>query len=207
MPEGERIPALVLGHSRPRYAERVSPDFFSIPVRAGIDLRLLEERHAQEAFWLVDRNRDYLSRWLHWVQTTRTPADTLSFIRLCQRESVTNVALALGIFVDGSYSGQIGYHHHDWQNKKSEIGYWLAERLQGRGIVTDCCRALLDHGFDRLGLNRVEIRCAVGNEPSRRVPERLGFVLEGIARGAHLFGERFVDVLVFAQLAADRRSM
>jgi ribosomal-protein-serine acetyltransferase len=164
---------------------------------------MLEERHADEAFTLVDRNRAYLGRWLPWVQGTRTTADTLSFIRLCQREAASNAALALGIFVDGTYAGQIGYHQHDWRNAKSEIGYWLAEPLQGQGIVTGCCRALVDYGFETLGLHRIEIRCAVDNQASRRVPERLGFFLEGIARGAHLLGDRFVDVLVFSQLAGD----
>jgi ribosomal-protein-serine acetyltransferase len=60
------------------------------------------------------------------------------------------------------------------------IGYWLAEDYQGRGIMTDCVRMLVDFCFNELDLNRVYITCGFGNKKSRAIPELLGFVQEGI---------------------------
>lgn len=50
--------------------------------------------------------------------------------------------------------------------------------------MTSACRVFIDHALLEMELNRVEIRCATGNISSRAIPERLGFVLEGVIREA-----------------------
>ena len=56
---------------------------FRAPIREGLCLELLEERHAPEVFSLVDRDRDrdYLRQWLPWVDATKTADETLRFIK------------------------------------------------------------------------------------------------------------------------------
>jgi len=47
----------------------------------------------------------------------------------------------------------------------------------------------------------VQIKCAVGNLPSKNVPKRLGFKLEGIERqGELLSGNIFTDLEIFSKL-------
>ncbi|MCK6441038.1 MAG: GNAT family N-acetyltransferase, partial [Planctomycetes bacterium] len=70
----------------------------------------------------------------------------------------------------------------DWSHKRTEIGYWLDELYQGRGIMTRAVNALMTYGFEELKLNAIRIRCATGNAASRAIPERLGFAHEGTAR-------------------------
>ncbi len=84
-----------------------------------------------------------------------------------------------------------------------EIGYWIASGFQGRGIVTDACRAVIDHAFEEWKLNRVEIHCATGNEKSCAIPKRLGFQLEGTEREAQLINGRYLDIEIYAMLARD----
>jgi ribosomal-protein-serine acetyltransferase len=69
--------------------------------------------------------------------------------------------------------------------------------------MTRAVRALLDHGFEAWGLNRVEIHCGVDNARSRAIPERLGFREEGELLEAERVGDRWVDLSVYAMLAAD----
>ncbi len=45
---------------------------FSYKLSENTELRLLEERHAQQLTDLTNRNREYLRAWLPWVDTNRT---------------------------------------------------------------------------------------------------------------------------------------
>jgi ribosomal-protein-serine acetyltransferase len=67
--------------------------------------------------------------------------------------------------------------------------------------MTRACRFLVDHAFDEPKLNRVQIRCAVGNTKSQAIPERLGFTNEGTLRQAGRLYGRFVDIVIYSTLA------
>jgi ribosomal-protein-serine acetyltransferase len=85
----------------------------------------------------------------------------------------------------------------------TSIGYYLSKNAEGHGIITRSVQSLLNYAFFQLGLNRVEIRCGVKNIKSRAIPERLGFVKEGINRdGEQLYG-RYHDLFIYSMLARD----
>jgi ribosomal-protein-serine acetyltransferase len=168
----------------------------------GCSLRLLEESDAEELFALVDRNRDHLAPWLPWVATYE-PSAALAFIRSTHRQLAANDGFQSAIVCDGAIAGVVGFHRVDWQNRATSIGYWLAAEHEGRGTMTEAVRALVDHAFGVWRLERVEIQAAVGNRRSRAVPERLGFREEGVRNQAERHGDHFVDLVLYAMLAAD----
>ncbi len=172
-------------------------------VRDDVYLQLLEERHAAQVFALVDREREYLRRWLPWVDATQTVDDSLSFIRSSLEQFTSGRGFVAGIWREERLCGVIGTHKLDLLNRHGEIGYWLSREFQGQGIATAACRVVVAHLFDDFGLNRVVIHCAKGNERSCAVARRLGFVEEGLAREAHLLQGRFHDIRVFALLRRD----
>ncbi|MEQ1946583.1 MAG: GNAT family protein [Bryobacteraceae bacterium] len=176
---------------------------FSKPLRDGFELRLLEERHAEEMFAVVDRERMHLRTWLAWVDATRTPDDSLAFIRSSLEQFAGNRGFAAGIWKGPLFAGTVGTHTIDWLNRKVEIGYWLAREFEGRGLVTDACRAMVTHLFDALDLHRVEIRCAVANAKSAAVPKRLGFAQEATLREAHFVNGECHDLMIFGMLQRD----
>jgi len=98
-------------------------------------------------------------------------------------------------------AGQIGYNFFDRENRRTEIGYWLGESFQGKGLITRACKVLIENAFTNLNINRIEIRCCTGNVKSRKIPENLGFKLEGIARQAEWLHDHFEDLAVYAMLA------
>jgi ribosomal-protein-serine acetyltransferase len=173
---------------------------FARQVGADLELRLLEEQHASVIFAAVDRNREYLRRWLPWVDPTQSVEDTLEFIRGAQERYETLGEIAAGIWYKSEFAGTIGTHKLDRIHRSVEIGYWLAQGLQGRGIVTDACRVMIRHAFVELGLNRLVIRCAVGNVKSCAVASRLGFTFEGTQRQAELVNGQFHDLNVWSML-------
>ncbi len=168
----------------------------------GFRLREIHERDAGEMYEIVVGCREYLSEWMPWAagQTLET---TLEFIRLSQRQVADNRGFQTAI-VDGQrIIGTIGFHTIMWEHRSTSMGYWIIERAQRRGVVTRAVRALTDHSFNVWNLNRVEIRAGVANQRSRAIPERLGFVHEGVLREAELVGDRFLDHAVYSMLARD----
>ena len=168
----------------------------------GAALRLLEESDADELAQVVDDNRAYLARWMPWA-IDDTVEDTLAFIRRGRRQIADNDGMYNAIVVDGRIAGTIGVQGINWRDESTELGYWIAERLQGRGIVTEAVRAHLDHAFTGWRLHRVEIHAAVENSRSRAIPERLGFTEEGRMRQAERYPDRRHDLVLYAMLAPE----
>ncbi|VXB90014.1 GNAT family N-acetyltransferase [Aeromicrobium sp. 9AM] len=61
------------------------------------------------------------------------------------------------------------------------VGYWVAERSNGRGVATAAVREIKQVAFDELGLHRIEACTLAHNVRSQRVLEKNGFVRFGLA--------------------------
>ncbi|MGH9321519.1 MAG: GNAT family N-acetyltransferase [Vicinamibacteria bacterium] len=176
---------------------------FCAVVQEDTTLSMIELRDAESVFALIDSSRPYLRQWLPWVGSSRTVEDTRSFIAACLSQHAANQGFQCVIRHRGEVAGVVGFRSVDWANRRTEIGYWLGEEYQGCGIMTACCVALTDFAFREYGLNRVEIHVATSNSKSRAVPERLGFVLEGVLREAERVNDRFVDGAVYSMLRSE----
>ena len=178
---------------------------FRAQIRENVHLQLLEERHAAQVFSLVDQDRAYLREWLPWVDATQAIDDTLSFIRASLEQFASNKGFVAGIWSERKFCGVVGTHPLDLLNRKGEIGYWLGQSFQGKGIMTDACRAVVAHLLGEMDLHRVTIHCARENEKSCAVAQRLGFTEEGPAREAQFLHGHFHDLRCFAMLKKDFR--
>jgi ribosomal-protein-serine acetyltransferase len=172
-------------------------------VDEDLQLRMLEMRDADRLYWLTDRSRSHLRKWLPWVDATQTVDDSKAFIQAALHQYASNNGGHFGIWYRGELAGVIGLHYIDWANRSTSIGYWLGEGFQGRGIMTKACRALMTFLFREYGLHRVEIRVATDNLKSRAIPERLGFRTEGCRRQAEWLYDHFVDHIIYGMLAED----
>jgi ribosomal-protein-serine acetyltransferase len=177
------------------------------PLRLSIDaqteLRLLEEEDASEIFALVEQNRAHLRTWLPWLDLTLSVQDELNFIRHTKQQHAQSQSLACAIIHNGRIAGSIGYNIIDWQDRKTEIGYWLGTAFEGRGLMTQACEEMIQFAFGVLELNKVEIHCASGNMRSRAIPERLHFTQEGIIRQAQWLYDHYVDLVTYGLLASE----
>ncbi len=176
-----------------------------LDVGDGIVLRPVRLYNGEEIYAAVVDNRSSLIRWLPWVDGVRGLPDVRDFIRRSMDEQAGGIAVQLGIWKDASFIGMVGLHGVDWANRRTSMGYWLAEHERGRGVMTASTRTLVDFAINDLELNRVEIRCGVDNAASRAIAERLGFELEGTARQDMLLNGRYVDLVIYAVLACEWR--
>ncbi len=89
--------------------------------------------------------------------------------------------------------GVIGFRRMDTENKRVEIGYWIAREFQGKGYATEAVSLFLDFCFNTLGLNSVYARTNALNVASWKVLEKNGFVRFGTYPQARWFRGNFVD--------------
>jgi len=174
-----------------------------IPIDEEIELRLHEEQYAEEYFTLIERNRAYLQEWMSWAADAGSLAETKAYMKQTLLQFANQEELQLGIWYQNRLVGCIGYPHLDWANRKVETGYWIDASMQGKGLVTKVCRALVTYAFDQYRLNKVEILCNTGNTRSRAIPERLGFIQEGIIRQGERFHDHYNDLVVYGMLASE----
>jgi ribosomal-protein-alanine N-acetyltransferase len=99
--------------------------------------------------------------------------------------------------------GALGCFWSSQPNRTMELGYWLAEPLWGQGIIAEGCRAVVAHAFAACEPARIQSRVIVGNDPSVRVLEKLGFRYEGTLRSFLYRRERFEDVMFFSVLKSE----
>ncbi|MGE6258392.1 GNAT family N-acetyltransferase [Heyndrickxia sporothermodurans] len=176
---------------------------FSFKVDHEIEIELLQQQHIEELFQLIDDNREHLRKWLLWVDKRKSVQDFEPIIPLWITNYANNNGFDAGIRYKGTLVGMIGLHFIDWKNKTTSIGYFISEDAQGKGIVTRSVKALANYLFDEMNLNRIEVEVAVNNRKSMAIPERLGFVREGIKRDGQWLYDHYEDLILFSLLKRD----
>lgn len=177
---------------------------FDYNVDEELTLKLLTQHNATELFTVVDKNRDFLREWLPWIDSKKTVEDCQKSIERWGHKYIANTAINAGIFFKGQLVGMVAFPDIDWQGKKTSLGYWLSPEFEGKGTVIRCVNELIQYAFDRLDLNRIEISCAEDNVRSRALPEKLGFVKEGILRDHHYLNGDVHNLVVYSLLKSDR---
>jgi ribosomal-protein-serine acetyltransferase len=122
----------------------------TIKIDDHLTLEPVDEKHARELFELVVKNRNYLKEWLPWVNNMQDIDFIEGFIRGSIKRNKDGSEYAFVIINEGKMVGRIGLYKIDGQNKIAEIGYWVAQDIQGKGIVTACCKSLINYGFYQL---------------------------------------------------------
>jgi ribosomal-protein-serine acetyltransferase len=176
---------------------------FKLQVDEEIYFCLADPKYAQRMFFLINKDRDYLSQWLGWPKYSKQPSDYAEFAVLALKLYAEGKALPGCIEYRGVLVGAAGFNTIESPLKRAEIGYWLASDYQGRGIMTRVCRKLIDIAFNELQLEKVQLSAAEENLSSRAVAERLGMRLEGIITNAEAIDDRIVNHAVYGLLRSD----
>jgi uncharacterized protein (DUF952 family) len=72
------------------------------------------------------------------------------------------------------------------QKLRADLGLWIGLPYHGKGYGTLVVRWLVNYGFARLKLEKIEASISLGNWASRRIFEKNGFIVEGAIRKATL---------------------
>lgn len=174
-----------------------------IKIDPNIELRQVDPSNVTSFLKLIDANRSYLREWLGWLDSTRTEEDLLKFINSTLILIKEKKALCYLIWNCENIVGIIHLRDIDLQNKKGMIGYWVGQEFRGRGFAKLATQAVTTFAMKELKLNRIEIRCALGNIASQAIPRHLGFKEEGLLRDNEWLYDHFVDHVVFSTIASE----
>ena len=165
------------------------------PWRAGDGAALFEA---------VQESLNHIRPWLPWGPLHETPESSEVFVRRWRSRWDLREDLPASVWDRDPERlvGGCGLHRIDWGARVFEIGYWL--RTSATGGVPEAARLLTQLAFEKLSANRVMIRAVPENAKSVAIPQRLGFVEEGIARNAILGADgQPVDLRVFSMTPED----
>ena len=161
-------------------------------------VRVRPLRMRDGAAWVEVRNRNVA--WLReWEATPpgavaevpTSPATFVTMTRRLRREARQGRGLPFSILYDDRFVGQLNVASVVRGSLHSaSLGYWVDERVAGRGIMPTAVALVTDHCFWVAGLHRVEVNIRPENTASRRVVEKLGFREEGLRqRFLHIAGD------------------
>lgn len=171
----------------------------ALPIKVSDDiiLNLLTLKDAPELLKLVNRNRKYLREWLDWLDDNTQIEDAEYFINLSLDQFQKKESLNLGIFRENDILGAVTINEFKWDTREIVIGYWLSEVETGKGLMTKCCKALINFAFQNYDIQCVEIKCAPENYKSRMIPERLGFKITEVLKDYQWLYDHYVDNIVY----------
>jgi ribosomal-protein-alanine N-acetyltransferase len=128
--------------------------------------------------------------------------DTVHLIAVLKKNHEMNTGITWAITHKSAdrLIGTIGYWRIIPEHHRAEIGYLLHPDFQGKGMMSEAVSAVLDYGFNTLGLHSVEAVIHPQNTASVHLMEKFGFVQEAHFREDFYFNGEFQDTLVFSLL-------
>ena len=134
----------------------------TIPLFGPYALRRLRTEDAPDIFASIDTQRRHLGRWLPFVADTHRIEQTRQVVAGMLADTANPVfTLRSG----NAFAGLIGFKSADAARRSVEIGYWLREEQQGKGIMTAAVRTLCDLAFG-------EMACGVSRSAAARATSR-----------------------------------
>ncbi len=146
---------------------------FSYDVTNELTLASLQLDEADTLLELIQENQAHLGEWLPWVHQCKSIEDVKSFIQSTHTIYNEQKGLEAGIKLNDQF---IGVFRLTFHQRIGNIGYWIRQDAQGRGIVTTIVKYMTDTLSSKV--DGFEIYCPVGHVRSERVAINSGFELD-----------------------------
>jgi ribosomal-protein-alanine N-acetyltransferase len=148
-----------------------------------VSIRAIKPRDAKKLEEELMRNRAWLRQWEATAPQTFVSFDTKAGIRNLLAHAKVGSGLPFAIEYDGELVGQLNVSGIVYGSLSSaQLGYWVAERVAGKGVTPTAVALATDYCLNNLGLHRMEICIRPENSASLRIVEKLGFRYEGLRR-------------------------
>ncbi|MGG3284347.1 GNAT family N-acetyltransferase [Paenibacillus solani] len=162
-------------------------------------LRRVSMQDADQMFAYASDNE--VARYVTW-ETHSSIDDSKNFIQfiLFQYAKHDIAPWAIELKESGRMVGTVDFVWWKPEQQIAEIGYVLARECWGQGLMTEAAAALLELGFGRMELERIQARCFSENIGSQRVMEKIGMSYEGTLRKGIKIKGRHWDIKMYSIL-------
>ena len=165
-------------------------------------LRKLTKNDAQSLYEYCSSSR--AAQYSLWTPHSSV-SETKSFLKYLVHSAHRGEYMTWGIVLksSGELIGTCGYTYTDDDFKIAELGYGIKEKHYGNGYATEAMKAVIDYGFCTVGFVRQYAKVMVGNTPSVKLLERLGFIHEGNLKKGIIAKDKATDVSIYAMCDDD----
>jgi len=170
---------------------------------ASVHLRLPQLADYEQWQMLRRSSRDFLVPFEpRWTDADLARRVFVSRVKRAREEAEAGTDYGLFIFIDeGGRETLVGGISLSNVRRRAaqfvNLGYWMGQQYAGKGLMTEAVGACLPFVFDTLDLHRIHAAFLPGNNASRRVLEKNGFVEEGFAEKYLQINGRWEDHILF----------
>jgi RimJ/RimL family protein N-acetyltransferase len=155
--------------------------------------------------WITEGCNDPAVARFTGVPAPYTAADARDWIGGHADERACGEAIHLAVVEadGGAPLGSVGLMGIDWDHLRGDVGYWIGPWGRGHEAAPRAVRLLAAHGFEALGLQRIEIVPYADNPASQRVAEKAGATREGVLRSYFVARGTRHDCVMYSLLPDD----
>jgi RimJ/RimL family protein N-acetyltransferase len=137
-----------------------------------------------------------------------TKEETRSFLERVESDLAAGKAITWAVRWQDQFCGifsiiNIVRSHRALRYDRGELAYWCAPPHQGKRIMTETGRGVIQFAFNKLALNRLIVGHHLENIASKKLVQRLGFKLIGTEHQAFMKNGRWIDIRMYELLARD----
>lgn len=162
-------------------------------------LRRVDKKDVNEIFALRSNAEimKYIPRPL-----AKTTEEALEHIAMIDLKIESNEGINWAITLKGSPKliGIIGHYRIKPDHFRAEIGYMLLPEFQGKGIIPEAIKKVVDYGFDTMKLHSIEAIIDPENKASATVLEKNNFVKEAHLKENEFYEGCFLDTVIYSLL-------
>jgi ribosomal-protein-alanine N-acetyltransferase len=173
---------------------------FPVLTTERLVLRKKTKDDVHELFFL--RSDEHVMKYLDRPKA-RSIEDAAGFIDMINNALENNEGITWGISLkdDPKLIGNIGFWRIEKGNYRAEIGYALHPAYHKKGIMYEAMKAVLNYGFNVIGLHSVEANINPANTASAKLLEKTGFIKEAHFRQNYFFEGKFLDSVIYSLIA------
>ncbi|MBP6178042.1 MAG: GNAT family N-acetyltransferase [Anaerolineales bacterium] len=161
------------------------------------DLRLTDLDDLYE--YASDPEIDHYTPWDHYKNIEEARENLNDFLEAYEKHGFW--AWGIEHRVDKKLIGIININKPGY-NRKVEVGYTIARKYWGQGLATEALQVLIQYGFEKLDVARIEAVILPENKASSKVLLKAGMKFEGLLRSYQVWKGKPSDLEMYAIVKA-----